>query len=210
MELTYGLTGAIDIGGNSYNVNSQFREGTLEVADALNLDELEAAQLFLDAQDDGQASGQPVETCAIIRFHQRRKEMLDCLRITLELSSASSLGDAEQEFFSQVITEVTRPQDTRDESRFTRRCLSSMVDTKVWIQELMGKANAQRVANDTEKGAQNLERIQYQQASLLREHELLGVIVFHLARRSSIMSDFELVLESLRTHDYFDELLRKW
>ena len=179
------------------------------MADALYLDELEAAQLFLEAQEDSQASGQPVETCAIIRFHQRRKELLDCLRITLELSSASSLGDMEQEFFSQLIAEITRAQDTKDESRFTRRCLSSMAETRVWIQELVGKADGQRVANDTEKGVKNLEIMQYQRASLIREHELLGVIVFYLARKSSVMSDFELVLETLRTHEIFNELLRK-
>ena len=209
LALTSGLTGTIEIGGNSYNVNTQFREGALEVADALYLDELEAAQLFLDAQEDAQASGQPVETCAIIRFHQRRKELLDCLRITLELSSANSFGDPEQELFSQVVAEITRAQDTKDESRFTRKCLSGMSEIRSWIQELVGKADGQRVANDTEKGAKNLEIMQYQKASLIREHELLGVIVFYLTKRSSVMSDFELVLETLRTHETFDELLRK-
>ena len=58
------------------------------LADTLNIDELDAARLFFLSQDDSELQGRSIMECAIIKFHQLRKYLLDCFRLVLQLASA--------------------------------------------------------------------------------------------------------------------------
>lgn len=178
------------------------------MAGSLNLDELEAAELFLDAQSDSDATGRPARTCAIIRFHRRRKELLDCLCLTLKLTYDDINQDLKS-WLHGLIDQIVEPQDTNNESRFIPRCLSSMDEIRVWLQELSTLAIVTNQQTKTDGALAKLESIEYERASLVKQHESLGVIVFYLAKNSSIMSDFESVLETMRKMERYDEVLRK-
>ncbi|KAG9245395.1 nucleoporin Nup186/Nup192/Nup205 [Calycina marina] len=197
--------GSIEIDGVNYSVNPQFREDVLQVAQTLELDELDAAQLFLEAQDDSNASGQPVETSAVVRFHQRRKELLDCLRMLIEMSLEGTRDDIDNDWMEGIITKIVRAPDGKDSSRFTRRCLTSMVDIRTWLVNVQDRITG--LVENTEENAQKYENFTHQQTSLTREHELLGIIVFHLTKRSAVLSDFHLLIKTLRTMKVFDQLL---
>lgn len=203
---------SIELGGNTYKINNLFRQGAIEVANSLDIDELEAAELFLDAQSDSDASGQPARTCAIIRFHQRRKELLDCLRLTLELSQDDEREDFDREWLRAFIDEVTIPenQSTNNESRFTRRCLSSMGDIRTWLREISTKAEViNQQQPQTDEALEKLEVLSYERASLINQHESLSIIVYYLTKNYSVMSDLEVVLENIRNMNKHDEILRK-
>ena len=87
--------GKIKIDDNEYEVNDDFKQQTLELADALNLDELDAAALFLGAESEAQELDRSQLQTAVIRFHRRREYVLLCVRILIK--TALDNGDSEVE-----------------------------------------------------------------------------------------------------------------
>lgn len=200
-------------------MNEDFQQGTFQLADELNLDEIEAAQIFFDAQDDADATGRSVLSCSIIRFHQRRKLLLDCLRLTLQ-QIAELEGNSEQEqelkiFLEHIIKETITPttattiNTTRNAPTFISKCISAMGDIRQWLQKISDKVSSASVLGQPSQ-PELLEIMEYQRHSLIKQHELLGVIILYLVKadRSSV-EDFELLLGVLKKADKYDNILGK-
>jgi hypothetical protein len=100
--------GKITINEEEFSINEVFRQGALNLADTLNLDELQAAQLFFASQDDTEELNLPLLDCAIIRFYQTQKYLLDCLRLVIQLSLKISDADPDVEFEKYTTEENTR------------------------------------------------------------------------------------------------------
>jgi nuclear pore complex protein Nup205 len=80
-----------------------------------------------------------------------------------------------------------------------------MSDIKTWLQKLAEMSNTGSV---TGQQSEVLETIEYQRVSLVKQHELVGIIVFYLVKQNyTVLADFELVLETLKKVDKFDSLL---
>jgi nuclear pore complex protein Nup205 len=198
-------TGKIEVSGEEYAINEEFQQGALQLADELNVDELEAAKIFLEAQSEMDASERPVLTNAIIRFHQRRKTQLDCVRLVLQIcvdvDKEESLRIDLQEFVSSVV----RPEGTSP--KYVQKCLSTMGDIRSWLQKLADKLNGASVLGQ-QQNPEFLETLEYERVSLVKQHESLGVIVLFLVKdNQSSVADFGLVLETLRKADRYDNLL---
>ena len=198
-------TGKIEVSGEEYAINEEFQQGALQLADELNIDELEAAKIFLEAQSETDASERPVLTNAIIRFHQRRKTQLDCVRLVLQIcvdvDKEESLRIDLQEFVSNVV----RPKGTSP--KYVQKCLSTMGDIRSWLQKVADKLNGASVLGQ-QQNPELLETLDYERVSLVKQHESLGVIVLFLVKdNQSSVADFELVLETLRKADRYDNLL---
>ena len=194
-----------------YSINLQFQQATLQVADTLDLDELDAARICLEAQIDSKTSGRSLTICSILRFHQRRKYLLDCMRLILQLADdIEGSQEGVVEWFRGVVAEVVQAQDPSDDStKYVARCLTSMLDIKTWLQSLMDKLSGASVIGK-ERQSELEEVIEYQRISLVAQHETLSIIVVHLTKMDySSVSNFELVLERLRTTDRYDHFLSK-
>jgi nuclear pore complex protein Nup205 len=183
----------------------------LQVADELNLDELHAAQLFLDAQHEAEESDRPIITCALMRFHQRRKYLLDCLRLILQLSADVNLEESIRADLQKVVNNLVQPWESlKDSATYVQKCLSSMGDLKLWLQNLADKLSSASVLGQGQQ-PELLETIKYQRVSLVKQHESLGIIVLYLVKENhSVVADFELVLATLKRLDKYDNLLREY
>ncbi|TEY50803.1 hypothetical protein BOTCAL_0271g00070 [Botryotinia calthae] len=206
--------------GQMYKINEDFQQGTFQLADELNLDEIEASQIFFDAQDDADATGRSVLSCSIIRFHQRRKLLLDCLRLTLQ-QIAELEGNSEQEqelkmFLEHIIKETISSQSpttattintARNAPTFISKCISAMGDIRQWLQKISDKVSSASVLGQPSQ-PELLEIMEYQRHSLVKQHELLGVIVLYLVKADhSSVEDFELFLGVLKKADKYDNVL---
>jgi len=80
------LLGTITIDGDDYAINDDFKQQTVQIADALDLDELQSAALLYAAQRDSRELDRPPLMTSIIRFHKRRQFLLECLRLGIKLS----------------------------------------------------------------------------------------------------------------------------
>ncbi|KAI9649425.1 hypothetical protein NHQ30_002001 [Ciborinia camelliae] len=215
------MIGNVERDGVMYEINDDFKQGTFQVADELNLDEVEASQIFFDAQADADATGRSILSCSIIRFHQRRKLLLDCLRLTLK-QNAELEGNSEQElelkaYLERIITETilinpttkptTKPTTTSNTQTFISKCISAMGDIRQWLQKISDKVSSASVLGQPSQ-PDLLEIMEYQRHSLIKQHELLGVIVLYLVKADhSVVGDFELLLDVLKKADKYDNLL---
>lgn len=196
------------VSGDEYTVNEEFQAASLRLADDLNIDELDAARLFLEAQDETDSSGRPAHTISIIRFHQRRKFLLDCLRTIVQLAADIDQDEAVRDVLQEFIRRVVSPPGSA--ARYVPRCLSSMGDIKLWLQGLADKVNSASVLGQAPQSDIS-EAIQFQQTSLVMQHESLGLIVFWLLKLNhSVIADFDLVLDTLKRADRYDNLLCKY
>lgn len=181
----------------------------MQVADDIDLDELDAARICIEAQTDSETSGRSLNICSILRFHQRRKYLLDCLRLILLLSDDVDREGQLLEGLKEFIGDIVQPNNASNDLRYVRRCLTSMIDIKSWLQKLVDKLNSASVIG---KGQQEEveEATEYQRISLVGQHESLSIIVLYLIKMDySNVSDFELILENLRMADKYDHVLRK-
>lgn len=202
------IIGKLDIEGG-YAINDEFQQGAKKLADTLDLDEIDAARLLLEAEGESEASGRSLLTCSLVRFHQRRKEVLDCMRLVLELAADVDREENQRDELLHLVDEIVKPERTsgvaNDTSRFVRRCLTGMSDIKSWLQKLAEISNA---GSMTGQHSDILETIEYQRVSLVKQHELLSIIIFYLVKQNyAVLGDFELVLETLKKVDKFDHLL---
>jgi nuclear pore complex protein Nup205 len=202
------LIGKLEVSGDEYTINDEFKQGALQLADELDLDELDAARIFLEAQGETDASGRPALTNSIVRFHQRRKCVLDCFQLLVQLSADVNQEDELRADLQAIVAQIVEPGDTK--LRYALRCLSGMGDIKLWLQRLAEKLNSASVLGRGQQ-LEVLETIEYQRVSLVKQHESLGVILLYLVKEShSAVEDFEQVLETLRKADKYDNLLREW
>ena len=209
-RLTKDVIGKLEVEGVEYSVNAEFQQGALQLADEIDLDEIEAGKIFLEGRDDADVSGRSVLACSIIRFHQRRKYLLDSLRLLLQIAADVDQPEHIRDGTGEIIWGLLQiPNGGVDASKFVRKCLSSMGDIKTWLHQLTEKLNRASVPG---QGAhpELLEIVEYQRVSLLQQHESLGIILLYLVKaKHSTVAEFELVLETLKKADRFDNLLRK-
>lgn len=180
----------------------------LQLAEDLNLDELEAARLYFQSQSETDTTGRSPRTISTVRFHQRRRWLLDCLRLVLQ-----NAGDVDQDEIVRAglqgfVDRVLAPPQGSTTRIYIGKCLSSMGDIKSWLQGLADKVNTASVIN--QGSPEFLEMVEFQQASLVTQHELLGVILVYLIKQNySTSADFEQLLATLRKVDKYDNLLRE-
>lgn len=194
-----------------YSINEEFKQETIQLADALNLDELLAARLLMLAKSDAESLGRsPLEAC-IIQFHSRRKDLLACLRLLLKLSveieSDEEIWVYLRDYVGHVVKESGGGGNVLKRNAFAAKCLSAMADIKRWIQDLVDRIQGASIL-----GAQQplwyAEMLNYQQTSLTMQHEDLGVILCYLVKGKHIRIDYFIrsLLSTMRSIDKYDNL----
>ncbi len=180
----------------------------MQLADALDLDEMDSARIVLEAQEDAEVLGRSILESSIIRFHQTRKYLLDCFRLVLQQSVDINIEEGIRDAFQDVVRRVLQAQEgARSGPKFVQKCLKSMGDMKAFLHNLADRLNGASVLGQTQK-PEFSETIEYQRVSLIQQHESLGVIVHYLVKAScSTLEDFEKLLDVLKRADKYDNLL---
>ncbi|RDW63036.1 nuclear pore complex Nup192/Nup205 family protein [Aspergillus mulundensis] len=202
------LSGKITIDDVEFKVNDDFQQGTLQVADALDLDELLAALLFFRAQDPSQDFDRPPVITAIINFHQRRNFLLESLRLIFQ-ESFEVEREATQEIMQVMLAHVVEIKDgqLRNASLYTRKCLKSMEDIEKWLSLLNDQIQKASIVGESEDQLV-MEAIELQRFALLQQHESLGAILCYLFKGPYTSSeDLRILLKHLRKLDRFDGVL---
>ncbi|KAL4795958.1 hypothetical protein BDV19DRAFT_378449 [Aspergillus venezuelensis] len=164
------LSGKINIDDVEYSVNEEFQQGALQLADALDLDELLAAHLFFRAQEEAQELDRP----------PRRSFLLESLRLIFQ-ESFEVERDSTQEMMQEMLAHVVEIKEgqLRNASLYTRKCLKSMEDIEKWLLllgEQIQKASLVGQVEDQDV----MEAIEHQRNSLLQQHESLGAVLCYL------------------------------
>lgn len=200
--------GKIPIGDVEYSVNDEFKREVLQLADAVELDEVEAAALFLSSEAHAHLLDRKPLIAAIMLFHERRQFLLECLRLIL-CESLEVEREVTQELMQEVMAHVLEIKDRplRNASLFTRKCMDSMVDIEKWLLLLAEQTQKATVVGDAED-LDTMEAIDFQRLSLLQQHESLGAILCYLFKGPYTSSEeLRHLLNRLRKLDRFDGLL---
>ncbi|PGH34975.1 Cullin 4 [[Emmonsia] crescens] len=201
------LSGKIKLYDVEYSINEQFQQDVLQVADALDVDEIEAADYYIQAQDDSKKLDRPPVMCAIIRFHERRSFLLECLRLVL-FESFEVEREGTQAIMQDFVAKILEIQNgpLRNASLFARKCMDSMADIEKWLVRLGEFAQKASIVGQAQES--DVEIIEYQRSSLGKEHESLGAILSYLFKGTFTSSeDLRLLLDRLRKLDKFDMIL---
>lgn len=218
MMLTGCGAGKITVDDEEYSLNQDFVDNTLKVADELELDEIETAKLLLEAQAARELLDRSLFERGIIRFHQQRKYLLDCVRLCIQLANDDELEDGFQDFFGAFVTEtiygaaVPGGQAPREEEKIVPRCMAAMQDIKVWLQRITEKVATTNLMYQTQPAIppEFQEAIEFSRVSLVQQHELLAVILCSaIEKHQASVKDFRAFFQLLKRIDRYDHLLGK-
>lgn len=210
--------GKIKIGDDEYAINDDFAGDCLKVADDLDLDELEAARILLDcdAEGDPERQSRPLWECAVIRFHQERRYLLDCMRLCVEVATDEDLEPGLQDAFGAVaetkVFGVPAPGSKPDPSakKIIPRCMEAMQSVRAMLQGMMEKAAARNVLQQASlvKAPENQETLDFSRSSLVEQHECLAAIL-HAAveKHHASVGDFRDFVAALKRVDKYDHFL---
>lgn len=209
-------SGKIKVGDDEYSVNKEFQEIALQLADELDLDEVISAKVLLESQDDQSALGRSLLECGLIRFHQQRKYLLDCIRLCVQLAADDDLPDGLQDGFGIFVSQHIygegvpgEPAPSRDK-KIISRCMGAMRDIKMWLQKLSDRLTTAAVVSqaNTTSAPEVQEMVEFSRVSLVQQHELLAVILCSaVEKRMADVQDFEEFLTLLKRLDRYDHLL---
>ncbi|KAG9563410.1 nuclear pore complex subunit Nup192, partial [Aureobasidium melanogenum] len=159
-----------------YKINEDWRQEVIQVADELDLDELDAARLNLQSENTAQELGRPTSMAAIFRFHGHRETLLECLRLTIQQAVDCENTDDRDKFVTCAGLITEKPDAT-----FWRKCVDAMAIVEQWLQKLQDRLNQIAMIGQTAHGYA-LETLQFEKQSLTKQHESLGAVISHLVK----------------------------
>ncbi|KAH9871484.1 hypothetical protein IAQ61_005663 [Plenodomus lingam] len=185
-------SGKITIEEDEYEVNDDFKQQTLELADALDLDELDAAALFLGAKNEAQDIDRSQLQTAVIRFHRRRETLLLCLRMLMKtaLDNGETVVDRQPELqlAVQYIVGVANGSNLASAYGFWTKCLTSMESVEKWLQFIAERVQSTQVVGQVPLPG-FVEIMTLQRQSLTRQHESLAAICTHMIKAGYVNMD---------------------
>ncbi|KAH9900648.1 nucleoporin Nup186/Nup192/Nup205 [Xylariomycetidae sp. FL2044] len=209
------LSGKAHIADQEWTLNKEFQDIVLQVADELDLDELEAAMLCLQAETEEAALGRPRKESAIIRFHQQRQLLLSCILSLLELAKeeeellVNGLTDdvaGLSQYVSDIILRENRPgaPNSTSKPRFVLACTSAMQGIRTWLDKLAEYQNSAAVLGRA-SDPQFQEIFEFSRISLIQQHEVLSVILcFAIEKTIALEDDFVDFLRLLKATQKYD------
>lgn len=199
--------GKIKVGENEYEVNEEFKQQTIELADALELDELEAAALFLSAGEEWKELDRSQLETAVIRFHRRREYIVLCLRILTKLALDNGEADFDgQEILQKAVQIIVGVEGVNFEGahKFWAKCLKAMEGIESWLQNIAERLQSAQVVGQVPLPG-FIEIMTFQRQSLTRQHENLAAICTHMVKVGfASLDNFKALLAKAKTIDRHD------
>nr|POE85104.1 nucleoporin [Quercus suber] len=173
-------TSVIQVDGEEYEVNQEFVHTAIQVADNLDLDELEAAKLCLDASNgDIRHSAHPLPVRAIAQYMEHRRSVLRCMQLLLQ-QSVEADDEEVVETLKSAVLRIVRGQGGRleDGSAYWRKCVDGLGDIENSLKRVSD--HKQTIAMTGQGGT--LEALDVQSLLLTQQHECLTCIMSYLIR----------------------------
>jgi nuclear pore complex protein Nup205 len=204
------ISGKIAIGDTEYSVNDDFKQQTLEMAEALDLDELDAAAFFMGAEDEAKELDRSQLQTAVIRFHRRREYILLSVRMLLKAAvdngEAEIDGQSQLQMAAQILLDIVSGTDFKPAYRFWAKCLDSMGAIEKWLQSIAERLQSAQVVGQAPLPG-FLEIMSFQRESLTRQHENLAAICTHMIKPGfADVDNFKALLAKATTIDKHDLL----
>jgi nuclear pore complex protein Nup205 len=167
---------------------------------------MDAAKLFLLAQNDAPELDRSPIVSAVIRFHKKRQFLLECLRLSFQIP-VHNLEHAELaaeliSFRNQVLN-LSAP-DAENGSKYWKKCLHALAGIEAWLHVLADRSTRASMMQQTfsDDGIQILD---FENVALIIQHESLAAILSQLTKDGFLFQDdFRLVLAKVRTLERHD------
>ncbi|KAK8249215.1 nucleoporin Nup186/Nup192/Nup205 [Phyllosticta capitalensis] len=193
------------IDDDEYEINDEFKQTTIRVADALDLDEIEAAKICYAAQQDIVDLDRSLFAASVIRFHERRQFLLESWRLLLK--SAADPDCIDQVRYGVYMRHVLGVEETgrlQNGHAYWQKCLASMGEIERWLQGVGEGILAGSVVGKAPT-SEEMEILNYQRQSLTWQHQSLSAICTLLARAGFISVDnFRVLLDTLKSLNKHD------
>ena len=196
------------IGEVEYSLNDEFRETARQIADTLDLDEIESARLLIEAEEDVKSLDRSKAATAIIRFHERRLFLLECMRLLLRQQHDPEGRDNVRDIARPMVELILEIKDgpARNGSLYTQKCLDAMAGIEKWLQSLGERHQGNMALGQTAK-TEFTEILELQQSSLAEQHESLGAILTYLIKAGYTgVEDFHKLLDYLPKLDRWNSI----
>lgn len=190
-------------------MNEEFKQDTIQIADALELDEVEAASLLLQAQVEAVELDRSPLATSIILFHQRRQLLLECLRVSLERATTSENDEGLAGPFRQLLGLILRRDDGQPGSGsvYWRRCIANMSEIEQWLQRVAESIQRVSITGQV-MSAEFSEIMNFQRDSLIKQHESLSTAAFWLVKANHANADdLRFLLPKMKAIDRYDAIL---
>ena len=200
--------GKVTVEDVEYTLNSEFQGQVIEVADELDLDELQATKLLVDAQEEAAEFDRSTTASAIIRFHKQRQFLLECLRLVITIAQDDE-GENDATFrIIEVKRRIVNMQDNQvgNGSKYWQKCFQAMQDVEAWLHRVAERQQRASIIGQSFP-EEALEVLDFESASLLHQHESLATISTLLIRDHdgySEVGNFRTLLGRMRTIDKHD------
>ena len=205
VELT-ASTDTLKIDQVEYSINEEFRQDVIQVADELDLDELEAAKLYLQSQNTAEEIDRPPTMAAIFRFHGQRETLLHCLRLSIQQAVDLDINPEHRDVFVELARLTAQGEQPNSGWKFFRKCITTMGDIEAWLKRLQDRLQGASIIGQTAMGYA-LETLEFERDSLLKQHESLGAIVSGLARDGHAqIHDYQFLMQRTATLDRVDSV----
>ncbi|MCJ1358576.1 MAG: hypothetical protein MMC33_008576 [Icmadophila ericetorum] len=192
-------SGTIELEEQQYSLNAEFQDQTFQLADALDLDEVKAAQLLLAAQEEAEMLDRSALATAVIRFQEKRQFTLECIRLMLHLSLDQGRDERVRDAFSSLARRLMTMENNA--ARFSQRCLSELAHIERWLQNLAERSQRNRTLGQS-TSVEFDEMVEFQQQSLTSQHESLAAISTQLVKATDAETgDFRRLLDHMSTLD---------
>ena len=198
--------GKIEVLGQEYSVNEEFRHLSNAIGTALDISEEYAGRLIIDTQTSGTDDEQLVIADVVRKYHDRRDYLLQDLRLVLSQSLDPDAQPDYREQFQEVIKDVLDINNgvPANGSAFTRKCLQNMDEIEAWQAKLNEAIQSKSVLSQA-RGEAFYRTLEFQRSSLFKQHEALGAIVALLFRGNyTISEDFRKLHDKSRSWQRLD------
>jgi len=170
---------------------------------------VESARNLIISQAEAEKLDRSAYESSIIRFHERRQFLLECLRLILRQSLDVDGDETIRQTFMEMVALVLQTKDgpVRNGPLFMQRCLSAMTDIERWLQDLAERIQSASVLEQAPVSEIG-EIMGFQRMSLKQQHESLGAITCHLVKAGrTSTAEFHILLEKLKRMEKLDLIL---
>lgn len=179
--------GRIEVAGQEYGINDEFRHLSNAIATALNIEEENAGRLIIETQAAGISDDEQAIVADVVqKYHDRRDYLLQDIRLVLHYSSPTSEDDEHeypqyQELFRKVAEDIVNAKNgaVGGTSDFANKCVQAMTDIEAWQIRLNEQIQSKAILSQA-RGQAFYLTLEFQRSSLFKQHEALGAILASL------------------------------
>ena len=191
-----------------FSLNKEFQECAVQLADLLDLDEIESVKVLLAAQSEVDVIDRSISISAAILFQQRKQFLLECLRLVLVVAVDSEVDESFRDSCRNVVAHILGGAEGSATSGpdFVFQCLKAMFALEERLYNLSQRAQAANALGQSS----SLDRDElhlFEEQSLTNQHESLCGIISLLVKASySSSANFEDVLDRMSKIDRWSSL----